>query len=113
MGEGNVEKVEESEGRRMEEEWECGRKGGWKGRMKEGKVCVCVHRGRVGSRGNLISDGLVLALDTHREFPGALRHHAYCGGHAPPVPGAGSGTAHAAGQHRCLEDHQPLPQWCW
>lgn len=63
-----------------------------------------------GCRGQLTRDSLALGSG-HREFPGALRGHAHRGGNAAPVPGTGGRTAHAPGQHRRLEDHQPLPEW--
>ena len=63
-----------------------------------------------GSPGGAPGDGPALSLPACRELPGALHHHAGRGGHAAAVPGAGGGAAHAPGQHRGLEDRQPLPQ---
>lgn len=42
-----------------------------------------------------------------------IRHHADRGGDAAALPGAGSGAAHAQGEHRSLENNKPLPLWGW
>lgn len=93
-------------GRLQEEMW------GSLGRRQE----EWVSRGRLGAEAgqpleeSSWPEAWLSALGTPRQLPDPLHRDAPGGGDATPVPGTGRGTAHAPGQHRRLEDHQPLPQ---
>lgn len=108
---GWVETRRQKNGDRETRGWMGGR---WKSERTRGKAAGgrVLARGWAALHGPSGSTGLTAALDAHRQFPGPLPHHACRGGNAALVPGAGGGAAHAAGQHRRLEDHQPLPRRC-
>lgn len=93
--------------------WVGGKLKGWMERLKEGREDGWMG-GRPWGGWWLAEDSLLLMAGCvsgrPRELPGAVRHHADRGGNAAPVPGTGGRAAHAPGQYRCLEDHQPLPQ---
>lgn len=60
----------------------------------------------------------LLVCQTLSAFPcrrlfDSVFHHADRGGDAAALPGAGSGAAHAPGEHWCLENNKPLPLRGW
>lgn len=48
----------------------------------------------------------------HRQFSHHLHPHAVLGRGSSFIPGDGSWSEDASGQHWCMEGHQPMDWWC-